>query len=107
VVLAIAVMLFAFSTMIAWSYYGLKAWTYLFGNSRRTESSYKLLFLVFIVIGASMQLDAIIGFSDAMILAMAFPNLLGMLFLLPEVRADLAHYLARIRLSGAAARPAR
>lgn len=107
VVLAIAVMLFAFSTMIAWSYYGLKAWTYLFGSSRRTEWTYKLLFLIFIVIGASLQLDAIIGFSDAMILAMAFPNLLGMLFLLPEVRADLANYLARIRRSGAAARASR
>ncbi len=97
VVLAIAVMLFAFSTMIAWSYYGLKSWAYLFGDSRAAEWSYKLMFLMFIVFGASLQLDAIIGFSDAMILAMAFPNLLGMLFLLPEVRADLNRYLRELR----------
>jgi len=97
VVLAIAVMLFAFSTMIAWSYYGLKSWAYLFGDSRAAEWSYKLMFLMFIVFGASLQLDAIIGFSDAMILAMAFPNLLGMLFLLPEVRADLNRYLCELR----------
>jgi len=97
VVLAIAVMLFAYSTMIAWAYYGMKSWTYLFGQSRRLEWTYKALFLTFVVIGCTMQLDAVIGFSDAMILAMAFPNLLGMYFLMPEVRRDLERYLRRIR----------
>jgi len=92
VVLAIAVILFAYSTMIAWAYYGMKAWTYLFGRSPARELAYKVLFLVFVVIGTTMELGAVIGFSDAMILAMAFPNLLGMLFLLPEVRRDLQAY---------------
>ncbi len=91
-VLALAVVLFAYSTMLAWSYYGLKCWTYLFGETRRMEITYKLLFLFFVVAGATMHLTAIIGFSDAMILAMAFPNLLGIYFLLPVVRREINKY---------------
>ncbi len=93
-ILAVAVLMFAYSTMLAWSYYGLKCWTYLFGENRRTEMTYKTLFLMFVVLGASMQLGAVIGFSDAMILAMAFPNLLGIYFLLPVVRRELDRYWA-------------
>lgn len=91
-VLTVAVMLFAFSTMISWSYYGLKAWTFLFGENKATDLSYKLLFLIFVVIGSSMQLGAVIDFSDAMIFAMAFPNLLGCYFLLPVVKKELNEY---------------
>lgn len=91
-VLALAVVLFAYSTMIAWSYYGLKCWTYFFGETRRMEIAYKILFLCFVVIGASIHLEAVIGFSDSMILAMAFPNLLGIYFLLPVVRRELDRY---------------
>ncbi|MEJ2535278.1 MAG: alanine/glycine:cation symporter family protein [Gammaproteobacteria bacterium] len=91
-VLTLAVVLFAFSTMISWSYYGLKSWTYLFGESRAADITFKLLFLAFVVIGSSMQLGAVIGFSDAMILAMAFPNLLGVYFLLPVVKRELNEY---------------
>lgn len=93
-VLALAVLLFAYSTMISWSYYGLKAWTYLFGESRTTDIVYKLLFLSFVVIGSSMQLGAVIDFSDAMIFAMAFPNILGIYFLLPVVKRELDEYWA-------------
>jgi AGCS family alanine or glycine:cation symporter len=93
-VLTVAVVLFAFSTMISWSYYGLKAWTYLFGESRITDVVYKLLFLFFIVVGSSMQLGSVIDFSDAMIFAMAFPNILGIYFLLPVVRKELDEYWA-------------
>jgi AGCS family alanine or glycine:cation symporter len=93
-VLTLAVVLFAFSTMISWSYYGLKAWTYLFGESVLTDAVYKLLFLFFIVVGSSMQLGSVIGFSDAMIFAMAFPNILGIYFLLPVVRRELDEYWA-------------
>ena len=93
-VLTVAVLLFAFSTMISWSYYGLKAWTYLFGDSLITDITYKVLFLSFIIIGASMQLGAVIDFSDAMIFAMAFPNVLGIYFLLPVVRQELDEYWA-------------
>jgi len=91
-VLTIAVVLFAFSTMISWSYYGLKSWTFLFGENRITDATYKLLFLFFVVIGSSMQLGAVIDFSDAMIFAMAFPNLLGCYFLLPVVKKELNEY---------------
>jgi len=93
-VLTVAVVLFAFSTMISWSYYGLKAWTYLFGESLITDVVYKLLFLFFIIVGSSMQLGSVIDFSDAMIFAMAFPNILGIYFLLPVVRKELDEYWA-------------
>jgi AGCS family alanine or glycine:cation symporter len=93
-VLTIAVLLFAFSTMISWSYYGLKSWTFLFGENKLTDASYKLLFLFFVVIGSSMQLGSVIDFSDAMIFAMAFPNLLGCYFLLPTVKKELNEYWA-------------
>ena len=96
-ILTVAVVLFAFSTMIAWSYYGLKAWTYLFGESLITDAVYKVLFLLFIVAGASMQLGSVIRFSDAMIFAMAFPNVLGIYFLLPVVRRELDEYWADYR----------
>lgn len=93
-ILTLAVVLFAFSTMISWSYYGLKAWTYLFGESLITDVVYKLLFLFFIVVGSSMQLGSVIDFSDAMIFAMAFPNILGIYFLLPVVKKELDEYWA-------------
>jgi AGCS family alanine or glycine:cation symporter len=93
-VLTVAVLLFAFSTMISWSYYGLKAWTYLFGESMVTDAAYKVLFLAFVVAGSSMQLGSVIDFSDAMIFAMAFPNVLGIYFLLPTVKRELDEYWA-------------
>lgn len=98
--LAFAILLFAFSTMISWSYYGLKAWTYLFGNSKTADYSYKIVFLVFIVVGSSVGLGAVLDFSDLMILGMAFPNILGLLLLSKEVRTDLKSYFDRIK-SGA------
>ena len=91
-VLTIAVVLFAFSTMISWSYYGLKSWTYLFGESRASDITYKVLFLFFVIVGSSMQLGAVIDFSDAMIFAMAFPNILGLYLLLPVVKRELNEY---------------
>jgi AGCS family alanine or glycine:cation symporter len=107
-VLTLAVLLFAFSTMISWSYYGLKAWTYLLGESRLTDVVYKVLFLFFIVVGSSMQLGSVIDFSDAMVFAMAFPNIIGAYFLLPVVKKELDEYWAeykagKLKKSGAAA----
>ncbi len=99
-VLTVAVLLFAFSTMISWSYYGLKAWTFLFGENKLTDSTYKLLFLFFVVVGSSMQLGSVIDFSDAMIFAMAFPNLLGCYFLLPVVKRELNEYWADLKSGG-------
>jgi alanine or glycine:cation symporter, AGCS family len=96
-VLSLVVFLFAFSTMISWSYYGLKAWTYIFGNTKVSDFSYKFIFCVFVVIGASMDLGSVIDFSDAMIFAMSFPNMIGMYLLAPEVKRDLQSYMSRVK----------
>ncbi|MFS4416218.1 amino acid carrier protein [Maribacter sp. 2307ULW6-5] len=96
-VLALAVFLFAFSTMISWSYYGMRAWTYLFGKSKRTEFVYKIVFLVFVVIGASVSLGAVLDFSDMMILAMSFPNIIGLYIMSGEVKKDLGDYLVKLK----------
>jgi AGCS family alanine or glycine:cation symporter len=96
-VLTIAIVLFAFSTMISWSYYGLQAWKYLFGRGKIADLLYKLLFLAFVVIGASVSLSAVTDFSDAMILAMVFPNMIGLLFLFPRVKEEMNRYLKAIK----------
>ncbi|TVQ52517.1 MAG: alanine:cation symporter family protein [Rhodobacteraceae bacterium] len=96
-VLGVAVVLFAFSTMITWSYYGLKAWTYLVGEGRNRELVFKVTFCVFVVIGASAQLGAVIDFSDAMIFAMAVVNIFGIYFLMPIVKTELERYLGMLR----------
>ncbi|MEL7496112.1 MAG: alanine/glycine:cation symporter family protein [Planctomycetota bacterium] len=97
VFLTVAVVLFAVSTMISWSYYGLQAWKFLFGRSQLSDLSYKLLFLVFIVIGAAADMGSIWSFSDAMIFAMVFPNMIGLFFLFPIVKKQLKRYLDAIR----------
>ncbi len=96
-VLTVAVILFAFSTMISWSYYGLQAWMYLFGRNKKADMIYKILFCTFVVIGASASLENVIGFSDAMIFAMAVPNLIGLFFLTPVVKEEVKRYLQAIR----------
>lgn len=96
-VLTVAILLFAFSTMISWSYYGLQSWKYLFGRSNVADLSFKVLFLLFVVIGAAAQLDAVIKFSDAMILALVFPNMIGLLILFPRVKEELTRYLQAIK----------
>jgi len=98
-VLTIAIVLFAFSTMISWSYYGLQSWKYLFGRGRTADIVYKVLFLLFVVIGAAATLDAVIKFSDAMILALVFPNMIGLLILFPKVKEELNKYVAAIKKS--------
>ncbi len=97
VFLTIAVVLFAVSTMISWSYYGLQSWKYLFGRGQAMDLTYKFLFLVFIIIGAAASMDSIWAFSDAMIFAMVFPNMVGLYFLFPEVKQQLNRYLKAIR----------
>ncbi len=96
IVLTVAIVLFAFSTMISWSYYGLQSWKYLFGRSKAVDLSFKVLFCLFVVIGAAASLDSVLAFSDAMILAMVFPNMIGLLFLFPKVREELNRYLSAI-----------
>ncbi|MCB2220356.1 MAG: alanine:cation symporter family protein [Bacteroidetes bacterium] len=105
ILLLIAVTLFAFSTLISWSYYGLKGFDYLFGGwsekffgtRKVTDTIYQLFFLFCIVIGASSNIMAVMDFSDMMILAMAFPNIVGLLILAPEVKRDLKSYLKRLK----------
>lgn len=97
-VLTVAIVLFAVSTMISWSYYGLQAWMYLFGKNKVADLSYKLLFLAFIVIGAASNMESVWGFSDAMILAMVFPNMIGLMILFPVVKKELNRYLDAIKV---------
>ena len=96
-VLSLAVILFALSTMISWSYYGLKAWTYLFGETRAADLSYKAVFCLFVIVGSSISAKSVFDFGDAMIFAMCFPNVLGLYFLAGEVKGDLTDYLSRVK----------
>lgn len=96
-VLAIAVFLFAFSTMVSWSYYGMRSWTYLFGHSKNGELLYKLMYLCFVVLGASVSLGAVLSFADMMILAMSFPNIVGLYILSPEIYTDMNIYLDKLK----------
>ena len=95
--LTLAVVLFAISTMISWSYYGLQSWMFVFGKSKISDLTYKVLFLVFIVIGAAGDMSAVWTFSDAMILALVFPNMIGLFFLFPKVKEELSRYLKAIK----------
>ena len=99
VFLTVAVVLFAVSTMISWSYYGLQSWKFLFGRGKTADLTYKVLFLVFVVIGAAASMKSIWGFSDAMIFAMVFPNMVGLYFLFPMVKKQLNRYLDAIKNS--------
>lgn len=96
-ILTLAVFLFAFSTMLSWSYYGLQAWKYLFGRSMRVDVTYKVLFLLFVVIGSAATLDSVVKFSDAMILAMVFPNMIGLILLAPQVKEEVRKYMDAIK----------
>ncbi|PSP14607.1 MAG: alanine glycine permease [Cyanobacteria bacterium SW_11_48_12] len=96
VVLAIAVVLFAFSNIIAWSYYGEQAWTYLFGAP--STLAFKALFVIFVFIGTVVNLGAVLDFSDMMLLGMAVPNLLGCFLLSGKVAADLKTYMSKLKL---------
>ena len=95
--LAFAGMLFAFSTMISWSYYGLKGWTYLFGEGLVMDRIYKLIFCIFVALGCMLQLGAILDISDALVFLICVPNILGLYFLAPIVKKELNSYLARVK----------
>ena len=89
-ILMIAVVLFAFSTMITWSYYGEQAVDYLFGDSKGVTLTFKAIFCSCAVIGASANLGNILDFSDATLFMMCVPNLIGVYILLPVIRKELA-----------------
>ena len=92
---AIAI-LFAFSTLISWSYYGLKGWTYLVGESRRKEIAFNLVFCLFAALGCTIQLDAVLDFSDAMVYLVSIPNVIGLYLLAPIVKKELKAYQQRL-----------
>jgi len=94
--LAFAAVLFAFSTMISWSYYGLKGWTYLFGEGENGQKAYKIIFCAFVALGCMVQLGPILDISDALVFLICVPNILGLYFLAPIVKAELDSYRARL-----------
>ena len=95
-VLAVVVMLFAYSTMISWSYYGLEGCIYIFGSNRWTKLTFNTIFCVFVVIGCTTQLDAVLNFSDAMIFAMGLANVFALYLLAPVVKRELNAYWQRV-----------
>jgi AGCS family alanine or glycine:cation symporter len=102
-VLSVAVILFAYSTMISWSYYGERCWSWLFGEEaalfsmgKHASLIYKIIFLIFAFLGSIVTATNILDFSDLMILGMALPNIFGILFLTKGVRADLDQYEAKL-----------
>lgn len=97
IVLTIAIFLFAFSTMISWSYYGMKSWAYLVGETPKAQMIYKVIFLLCTIVGTSSGKGAVMDFSDMMILGMAFPNVIGLLIMSGEVKQDLKAYWADLR----------
>ncbi len=92
-ILFLSVFLFAFSTLITWSYYGLQAWQYVFGRSKAAAWTYKLIFLAFIVVGSAASLGNAVDFSDASLFAMSIPNLIGVYFLLPVIKREYHDFL--------------
>jgi len=96
-VLTVAVVLFAFSSMISWSYYGFQGWSYLFGRSKKMEYAYKVIFCIFVIIGAAASLGSVIGFSDAMVFAMMVPNMIGLFLLAPKVKEELSKFMKKVK----------
>lgn len=94
-ILALSVILFAFSTMIAWSYYGLKSFTYIFGETPQAEMAFKVIYCLFVVIGGAATMGNIIDFMDAAIFAMTIPNIIGLYILAPKLKEDFKAYMAK------------
>ena len=96
-VLTVVIILFAYSTMVSWSYYGLAGWVYLFGNKKSTKMIYNLIFCVFVALGCAIKLDAVLSFSDSMVFAMALANIIGIVMLAPIVKQEIADYWGRMQ----------
>lgn len=94
-VLTVVVILFAYSTMVAWSYYGLAGWVYLFGEKASTKMIYNIIFCFAVILGCAIKLDVVILFSDAMVFAMALANIAGLYLLAPIVKRELNRYWAK------------
>lgn len=96
-VLAVAVLLFAYSTMISWSYYGMKGIGYLFGDNAIAENVFKVVFCIFTALGATLTLQAVLDFGDAMVFAMSVPNVIGLYILSRVMKKEYTGYLGRIK----------
>jgi len=104
-VLLVSIFLFAFSTMISWSYYGQKGFNYIFedkltkitGRKKLSSRIFQLMFLSCIIIGSASELKNVLDFSDMMILGLAFPNMIGLLIFSNEIKSDLKDYMNRLR----------
>lgn len=97
-VLAVVIILFALSTLISWSYYGIKAWSFLFGESSVSVKIFQVIFCLFIVIGSSMNMKSVIDFTDAMMFAMAVPNLIAIYIMLPIILKELKAYCIKYNI---------
>ena len=95
--LAFIAIMFAFSTMISWSYYGLKGWTYLVGESRTARLGFNIVFCCFVALGCTIQLDAVLNFSDSMVFLVVLPNVIGLYILAPVVKKELRSYQQRLK----------
>lgn len=95
--LAVAALLFAFSTAIAWSYYGLKGWTSLVGEGRGRRVAFNLVFCAFVALGSTIRLQSVLDFSDAMVFVLCVPNILGLVLLTPVVKEELRRFRQRVR----------
>lgn len=102
--LAIAGLLFAFSTAISWSYYGLKGWTYLFGEATFSQNIFKTVFCLFIMLGCMTNLTSVLNFSDAIVFLIAVPNIIGLYLYAPEVKREVNEYLAKVKSGEIASR---
>ena len=95
--LSLVAVLFAYSTIISWSYYGLKGWTYVFGHGQTVEAVFKIIFCLFVALGCMIQLDAVLDFSDAMVFLVALPNVIGLYIMAPIVKRELKSYQRRLK----------
>lgn len=94
--LSFIAILFAFSTILSWSYYGLKGWTYIVGESRFLENIFKVFFCTFVALGCMINLDSVLDFSDALVFLIALPNIFGLYILAPVIKGELRSYQKRL-----------
>ncbi len=93
--LSLAVFLFAYSTMISWSYYGERSWTWLFGD--KSSGLFRILFLIGTFLGSVVTSTIVLAFGDLMILGMAFPNILGLYILRKNVKREMDDYWGKVK----------
>ncbi|MDT9684035.1 alanine/glycine:cation symporter family protein [Streptomyces sp. TRM76323] len=96
-ILTVAVLLFAISTVLTWGYYGLKAWTHLFGRSRASEVTYKVVYTLFAIAGSLLTLQTLIDMADAVLFTLAVINIIGLYLLAPVVKRELNSFLEFVR----------